>query len=85
MTEFVEWGYEPKTELKLPLTLHPYEAYSSIISISAGEERSSRRFLSPLSVTGVIGMNSNNSQDDSEKQNTAAVTYTHTHPESVTP
>lgn len=68
MTEFVEWGYSPKTELKLPLTLHPYEAYSSIISISAGEERSSRRFLSPLSVTGVIGMNSNNSQDDSEKK-----------------
>eukprot|EP00533_Pseudo-nitzschia_delicatissima_P010106 CAMPEP_0116113456 /NCGR_PEP_ID=MMETSP0327-20121206/19518_1 /TAXON_ID=44447 /ORGANISM="Pseudo-nitzschia delicatissima, Strain B596" /LENGTH=576 /DNA_ID=CAMNT_0003606815 /DNA_START=34 /DNA_END=1761 /DNA_ORIENTATION=+ len=66
MTECVEWGYAPKTELKLPLTLRPYEAYSSIISISSGEERSSRQFLSPLSVTGVIGMNAE--QDSSEKK-----------------
>ena len=68
MTECVEWGYAPKTELKLPLTLHPHEAYSSIISISAGEERSSRQFLSPLSVTGVIGMNANLEEDNSEKK-----------------
>ncbi len=68
MTECVEWGYAPKTELKLPLTLRPYEAYSSIISISAGEERSSRQFLSPLSVTGVIGMNEDVDEASSEEK-----------------
>jgi len=68
MTELVEWGYAPKTELKLPLTLLPHEAYSSIIFINAGEERNSRQFLSPLSVTGVVEMNSNIEEDDSEKK-----------------
>eukprot|EP00536_Pseudo-nitzschia_multiseries_P008163 jgi/Psemu1/319315/estExt_fgenesh1_pm.C_2030010 len=55
MTESVEWGYAPKTELKLPLTMLPHDAYSSILFINAGEERNSRQFVSPLSVTGVIG------------------------------
>jgi len=68
MPECVEWGYAPKTEFKLPLTLHPHEAYSSIIFITAGEERSSRQFLSPLSVTGVIGMSASNEKNDSEKK-----------------
>jgi len=68
MTESVEWGYAPKTELKLPLTLLPYEAYSSILFINAGEERNSRQFLSPLSVTGVIKMNANSTDDDSEEK-----------------
>jgi hypothetical protein len=68
MTESVEWGYAPKTELNLPLTLSPHEAYSSIIFINAGEERNSRQFLSPLSVTGVIEMNANHEEDDSEKK-----------------
>lgn len=66
MTDTFEWGYAPKTELKLPLTMLPYEAYSSIIFINAGEERNCRQFLSPLSVTGVIEMNSNIETDDSE-------------------
>ncbi|VEU33746.1 unnamed protein product [Pseudo-nitzschia multistriata] len=57
MTASVEWGYMPKTELKLPLTILPHEAYSSILFINAGEERISRQFVSPLSVTGVINMN----------------------------
>ena len=61
MTESVEWGYMPNTELKLPLTINPHEAYSSIIFINAGEERNSRRFVSPLSVTGVV------SEEDSTK------------------
>ena len=56
MTEAVEWGYTPKTELKLPLRLLPNEAYSSIIFINAGEERNGRQFLSPLSVTGMMGL-----------------------------
>mmetsp|Transcript_14129 Transcript_14129/g.32798 ORF Transcript_14129/g.32798 Transcript_14129/m.32798 type:complete len:604 (+) Transcript_14129:152-1963(+) len=57
MTESVEWGYAPKTELKLPFTMLPHEAYSSILFINAGEEGNSRQFISPLSVTGVIVTN----------------------------
>ena len=59
MTKSVEWGYTPNTELKLPLIINPYDAYSSILFINAGEERNSRRFHSPLSVTGVVGINGN--------------------------
>ena len=68
MTKSVEWGYAPKTELKLPLILLPHEAYSSIIFINAGEERNSRQFVSPLSVTGVIDINANIEAGDAEKK-----------------
>lgn len=66
MTESVEWGYAPNTELNLPLTMLPHEAYSSILFINAGEERNSRQFISPLSVTGVIKTNANIEKDDIE-------------------
>lgn len=59
MTESVEWSFANKTELKLPLTLLPHDAYSTVIFINAGEERNSRQFTSPLSVTGVIDTNAN--------------------------
>lgn len=55
MTKSVQWGFAPKTELSLPLTLHPREAYSTILYINAGEEMMSRSFVSPVSVTGIVG------------------------------
>ncbi|OEU15391.1 hypothetical protein FRACYDRAFT_269345 [Fragilariopsis cylindrus CCMP1102] len=64
MTEVCEWGYVPKTQLDLPLTLLPHEAYSSIIYINAHEEKRHRRsFVSPVSVTGVIDTNTNNDEE----------------------
>jgi hypothetical protein len=55
MTKSVQWGYAPKTELALPLTLHPREAFTTILFVNAGEEMMSRSFVSPVSVTGVVG------------------------------
>jgi hypothetical protein len=55
MTKSVQWRYAPKTELLLPLTIHPREAYSTVLFINAGEEMLSRSFVSPISVTGIVG------------------------------
>jgi hypothetical protein len=55
MTKSVQWGYAPKTELSLPLTLNPHDAYSTVLTVNAGEEMRNRSFTSPLSVTGVVG------------------------------
>lgn len=55
MTKAVQWGYARKTELCLPLTLNPRDAYSTVISVNAGEKMVSRSFVSPVSVTGIIG------------------------------
>jgi len=59
MTKAVQWGYISKTELALPLTIHPREAYSTMLFVNAGEEMLSRSFVSPVSVTGVVGMENN--------------------------
>lgn len=58
MTQSVQWGYSPKTQLVLPLTLNPQDAYSTILTVNASEELQSRSFISPVSVTGVIGSSS---------------------------
>ena len=55
MTKAVQWSYAPKAELRLPLTLNPYDAYSTVLIMKAGEEMHSRLFISPVSVTGVVG------------------------------
>lgn len=55
MTQSVQWGYAPKTQLVLPLTLNPHDAYATILTVNASEELKSRSFISPVSVTGVIG------------------------------
>ena len=55
MTKCVQWGYLPKTELSLPLLLNPHDAWSTIIKVNAGEEMQAREFISPVSVTGVVG------------------------------
>lgn len=54
MTDSVEWGVVPKTQLDLPLTLRPHDAYTTILYINAAEEQCSRSFASPVSITGVI-------------------------------
>lgn len=55
MTPFVKWGYAPCTEPDLPLTLEPHDAYSTVITIDAGEDLRSREFYSPISVSAKIG------------------------------
>jgi hypothetical protein len=55
MTKAVQWGYAPKTELCLPLTLNPRDAYTTVITVNAAEKMLSRSFVSPVSVTGVVG------------------------------
>ena len=62
MTKSVQWRYAPKTTLELPLTIHPREAYSTVLFVNAGEEMLSRSFVSPVSVTGIVG--SSNAQDN---------------------
>lgn len=55
MSKFVKWGFVPRTEPQLPLTLLPYDAYSTVLTIVAGEDLRSRSFVSPMSVTAVVG------------------------------
>lgn len=55
MTQSVQWGYAPRTELELPLKLNPRDAYSTILKVNASEEMHSRSFISPVSVTGAVG------------------------------
>ena len=55
MTNAVQWRFAPQTELRLPLTLHPYEAYSTVLVMTGVEDMRSRNFVSPVSVTGVVG------------------------------
>ena len=63
MTKSVQWRYAPKTTLELPLKIHPREAYSTVLFVNAGEEMLSRSFVSPVSVTGIVG-SSSNAQDN---------------------
>jgi hypothetical protein len=58
MTKAVQWGYVPKTQLDLPLTLNTNDAYSTILTVNASEEMQSRSFISPVSVTGAVGSTS---------------------------
>lgn len=55
MTKSVQWGFMPRTELQLPLTLSPHDAYSTVLMVNGGEEMNSRSFVSPVSVTGTVG------------------------------
>lgn len=55
MTNAVQWKYAPQTELLLPLTLNPYEGCATVLVMTGGEDMQSRRFMSPVSVTGVVG------------------------------
>ncbi|KAL3914902.1 MAG: hypothetical protein SGILL_005894, partial [Bacillariaceae sp.] len=69
MTKAVQWGYLPNTELSLPLSIGPHEAYSTIVSVNAGEEMQSRAFVSPVSVTGYVGTPHHNSNSNSNSNN----------------
>lgn len=59
MSRFVKWGYAPRTEPQLPLVLHPNNAYSTVLTIDAGQDLRSRSFVSPISVTAAVGSSSN--------------------------
>jgi hypothetical protein len=76
MTKSVQWGYTPMTELSLPLTLHPREAYSTVLFVNAGEEMMSRFFISPVSVTGVVGsVNNDGSGDGKDRDKESRSSY----------
>lgn len=68
MSTQVRWGYAPQTAPELPLVLHPYEAYSVIITIHATDYAKSQTFASPVSVTAVVG------KDESSRRPQAVVT-----------
>jgi hypothetical protein len=55
MTKSFQWGYALRSEARLPLTLKPYEAFSTIITVEAADDIRSRTFVSPISVTAVVG------------------------------
>ncbi|KAG7359694.1 hypothetical protein IV203_034792 [Nitzschia inconspicua] len=63
MTKSVQWGFLPRTELTLPLVIEPLEAYSTILFVNAAEEMLSRSFVSPISVTGLVGRDCTTSSD----------------------
>jgi len=62
MSKHVKWRYAPQTEPQLPLTLQPHEAYSSILIVDATDNAKSRTFASPVSVTAVVGVESESSR-----------------------
>lgn len=55
MSRSFRWGYAPKSDPDLPLTLGPHEAFSSIIVVDSTEDMSCQNFLSPISVTAIVG------------------------------
>ena len=72
MSKYVQWGYAPRTEPQLPLTLQPYEAYSTVITVNAGHDLRSRTFASPISVTAVVGK-----QDEDRRPQVVAAADAH--------
>lgn len=54
MSKYVKWGFGGGTEPHLPLTIKRHEAYSTVLTIDAGEDLRSRTFYSPISVTAVV-------------------------------
>jgi hypothetical protein len=67
MTRHVRWTYAMGTAPSLPLKLMPYETFSTVLQIDAGEDLRSRTFVSPVAVTAVV---------DRESKNTASLTMT---------
>jgi len=55
MSKSVRWMYKDQCDPGLPLVLHPHEAISTIVLIDASEDRKTRTFSSPLSVTSHVG------------------------------
>ena len=54
MSQYVKWGFVGGTEPNLPLTIKRHEAYSTVLTIDAGEDLRSRSFFSPISVTAAV-------------------------------
>lgn len=55
MSKVVRWVIAPKCDLGLPITLEPYDAYSTVLIIDATEDSCSRAFTCPMSITAVVG------------------------------
>lgn len=55
MGRHVQWGYVTETEPQLPHTLHPHDAYSTVITVNATDDLRSRTFASPVSVMAEVG------------------------------
>lgn len=68
MSKAVKWGYAPGTELRLPLTLHPNEAYATVLTIEAGENLSSHSYISPISINAKIGAANNEDENGQPSQ-----------------
>ena len=54
MSRHVRWTYAMGTAPSLPLKLMPYETFSTVLQIDAGEDLRSRTFVSPVAVTAVV-------------------------------
>jgi len=75
MSRRVRWGFCPGTAPELPLVLGPYETWATVITIDAGEDVRSRAFLSPVSVSAVVGTadwirdvgGANNNEEEGER------------------
>jgi hypothetical protein len=78
MSKSVHWGFAPKSDPKLPLTLGPHEAYSTVLTINSLGGSKCQTFSSPVSVTAVVNTkNSSSSRNGgsgggSSTSNTAA-------------
>ena len=54
-SKIVKWGYAPRSDPKLPLTLTQHEAFSTILVVDAAQDSKCRTFCCPVSVTAVLG------------------------------
>jgi hypothetical protein len=55
MSKLVRWVFAPQCDPGLPITLAPNEAFSTVIIVDASEDKRTRMFTCPLSVTAVVG------------------------------
>jgi hypothetical protein len=58
MSSMVKWGYAPNSDPQLPLTLHPNETFSTILTVQATEDTVCRQCSCPLSITACVGKSS---------------------------
>lgn len=70
MSRHVRWGYAQGTEPNLPLRLSMNEAFATVIEIDAGENSKSGMYMSPITITAVVGSNnsSNTANTDDDRQ-----------------
>lgn len=62
LSKSVQWGFVDGTDPNLPLTLNRFDSTSTIIRVISTDDVYSRTFVSPLSVTAVIGSKTESSR-----------------------